>query len=136
MEGSMDLKELLQQLKTLKETIQSQKTNLLNQKKQQLQTLIEDKKKIETEISEIIEEIKATTPTTEELQSVGYPSEIISLIIPTKTRSGRATVIYRGQPMSAKAVCDILGLQVNGDSAVRVLQRYLRDHPTEDIKIL
>jgi DNA repair exonuclease SbcCD ATPase subunit len=132
-ENSQSFTELLKAMNEIKQKLQSKKAENLEQLKTRainLQKQIDD---ANAEISEVIQMLKSLEATPEELAE--FPPQITSAFT-VKGRKGRASVLYNGQPMSASAVCQLLGLEIGGDSAVRVLQRYLKAHPSENIKIL
>ena len=124
-----NIQELLAKLQELKNTIASQKNAVIQEKKTEIIETMKQISELQNKLQNTIQELKVLDITPEDLKNAGYPEEIIQQILPSNRRSGRTTVIYHGQPTTAKSVCDQLGLAVNGDSAVRVLMRYIRNHP-------
>jgi len=133
MEGNQSITELLKEIAELKNRVQTQKSGKLAQLKDEATALQTQIAEAMAKQNEIIQTLKGLEATPEEL--AGFPPEITS-VFTKRGRKGRASVIYNGQPMSASAVCEQLGLEIGGDSAVRVLQRYLKTHPSENIQIL
>jgi len=133
MEDTQSITEMLRAMQELKQKLQSKKAQHLEQLKAKAIELQKQIDEANAGLTEIIQTLKQLEVTPDEL--AGFPPQIISAFT-TKERKGRASVIYNGIPMSASAVCRQLGLEVGGDSAVRVLQRYLKSHPSENIQIL
>jgi len=132
-DSNQPITELLKKIAELKNTVQIRKNEHLVQLKDEATVLQTQIAEAMAKQNEIIQTLKGLEVTPEEL--AGFPPEIVS-VFTKRGRKGRASVIYNGQPMSASAVCEQLGLEIGGDSAVRVLQRYLKAHPSENIQIL
>ena len=140
LENTQSITEMLRAMQELKQRIQSQKAQHLEQLKNKAIGLQKQIDEANRGLAEVIEMLKALQATPDEL--AGFPPLILSAFT-VKARKGRASVIYNGQPMSAAAVCRILyektqdkALIVGKNSAVRVLEGYLKTHPLDNVKIL
>ncbi len=127
---------LLNQMKSLQKRIEEQKAETLKQYARQLQNALIELHKLQTTVDEMINNIKMLNPTMLELKEAGFDEQMLSRLLPTNKNRTRSTVVYNGVATTAAAVCRELGLDINGDSAVRVLQRYLRIHPDPNIQFL
>ncbi len=135
-ETGTDITKLLKQMKELQERIKDQKTETLTKFKTQLIELLENMTDIQMKLDDTLETIRQLNPSIQELKEAGYEDILIGKIMPMKSRKGRVSVMWNGVSTSASEVCRQLGLEINGDSAVRVLQRYLKQNPNPNIQFL